>query len=56
MVWWRITPHGQRSYWVFSIAEETKSKQGIVLVRGILETHWMSMQLLIRGFTSAMWT
>ena len=30
MVRWRITPHGQRSYWVINIAEGTKSRQGIV--------------------------
>jgi hypothetical protein len=56
MVRWRLTSHGEKSYWVISIAEETKSRQGIVLARGKLEAHWMRICVFICGFTGAMWT
>jgi hypothetical protein len=56
MVRWRLTSHGEKSYWVISIAEETKSRQGIVLARGKLEVHWMRICVFICGFTGAMWT
>jgi len=56
MVRWHLTSHGEKSYWVISIAEETKSRQGIVLARGKLEAHWMRICLFICGFTGAMWT
>jgi len=50
MVRWRITLHGEKSYWVISIAEGTKSWQGIVLVRDNLEAHWMHVYMLVRSF------
>jgi hypothetical protein len=56
MVRWRITPHGERSYWVISITEGTKSRQGIVLVRGNLEVLWMRIYVLVRSFTGSMGT
>ncbi len=56
MVRLRITLHGERGYWVSSIAEETKSRQGIVLVRGNLEAHWMRIYVLVRSFTGSMGT
>ncbi len=39
--------HGQRNYWVISIAEETTSRQGIVLVRGNLEVHWRAVDSIL---------
>jgi hypothetical protein len=56
MVRWRLTSDGEKSYWVISIAEETKSRQGIVLARGKLEAHWMRICVFMCGFTGAMWT
>jgi hypothetical protein len=56
MVRWRLTSRGEKSYRVISIAEETKSRQGIVFARGKLEAHWMRICVLMCGFTGAMWT